>query len=104
MMITQVTNKGLIVFLPKEILLDTNAISISTSFFKKNRTFIAVKLFSISISSNVKISLPTFLCDNEFLCFVIFRFFLSNQHFILSYGLIFANSANNTTIISTFNV
>ena len=66
----------------------------------------AVKVnFSISISPSVKTSLPIFICDNNFFCFIVFCFFFG-QKIILDYvyGLIFANFSNNTAIIRTFNV
>ena len=40
--------------------------------------------FSLSISPKVIISLPTFIFDNKFLCFIMFGFLRSNRYFALS--------------------
>ena len=58
--------------------------------------------FSISISQKFKISLSISICDNKFLCLIVFRFFGQIGILLRAYGLIFANSANNTAIIRNF--
>ena len=75
MIIMQVTNKVLIVFfLPKEIMLDTNTFSISTSF-KNIRPIMVIKfIFSLLILRNIKFYLPISICDNKFLCFIMLGF------------------------------
>ena len=60
----------------------------------------AVKfIFSSSVSPNVKIFLHIFMCDNKF--YVLQSSTILGQIDILHYT--FANSANNTAIISAFN-
>ena len=73
MIIIQETDKVFIVFFKKEIFLDTNTVSISTSLRGTELLWHQNLFFSMSISRNVN-------------------------------GLIFANSANKTAIIRTFNV
>ena len=107
MIIIQVSNKVLMGFCSrKEILLDTNTFSISTSFLK-NRTFIVVNFFfSISILPNVKFYLPIFIFY-KFLCFTMLRFFRYSTFFgIFHYvcDITFDNFVNNTAVIITFNV
>ena len=68
MIIMQVTKKVLIVFFsPKEILLDTNTFSVSTSS-KNLEPYCGKKIF-FSISIYQKTSLPIFICDNELYAF-----------------------------------
>ena len=76
MIIMQVTNKVLIgFFLPKEIMLDTNTFTISTSF-KNIRPIMVIKfIFSLLILQNIKFYFPISISDNKFLCFIMLGFF-----------------------------
>ena len=81
MIIMQVTNKIFMVFFTKPNL----ASLVTLIFFQyllplELQDFYGGKTFPISISPNVKISLPLFIRDNKFLYFM---FFLSNRHFVL---------------------
>ena len=71
-----VTSEVFIIFFPlEEAFLDINMLSISTSFKKIEFLYWLNSYFSISISPDVIIYLPSFVCDNKFLCFIMVHFF-----------------------------
>ena len=69
MIIIQETDKVFIVFFKKEIFLDTNTVSISTSLRGTELLWHQNLFFSMSISRNVKISLPIFIRENKLFMF-----------------------------------
>ena len=74
MMVIQVNNKALNQMKSCWILILSQYL-----YLLKDKGLIVVKLFfSILILRNVKISLPSFICDNKFLCFTLFQVFQSN--------------------------
>ena len=91
MIILQVT-KSIYSFFTQRNLAHTNTFSVSTSIRWTGN--LLRYFFSISISSNVKISLSIFICDNKFLCFIIFCFFQQNWHFALRLWPYFCHSHN----------
>ena len=90
----------LIVFSPKEILLDINTSSISITV--RQTGLLWWYFFSISTSPNVKNSLPVFICDYKCFIFLVKSIFCNKFMTLLVTS---ANSAhNNTEIIKTSNV